>query len=283
MTTGDYEHITRILISIRTGYHPNLDKSQANDMRLYVITGASRGLGAALAAALISPDNRLICMARSKSALGALRQRAKAQDCEVMALVADLNDPARSVAALKRALAGVDQTTCTSACLINNAGVVEPIGPAEKLLPSEISAGVMVNLAAPMALTAAFLRLTAEWSASRKVLNISSGAAHKAYAGWSMYCATKAALDHFTRCVALEQGSRSNGAKVVALAPGMIDTAMQAAVRSAKPGEFAELPRFIALKEEGQLPTPQDAAQRLLRYLERADFGAKPVDDVRNA
>ena len=98
-----------------------------------------------------------------------------------------------------------------------------------------------------------------------------------------MYSATKAALDQFSRCVALEQRDRTNGARIVALAPGMVDTAMQAAVRSANPADFAELPRFIAIKASGQLPTPQEAAQRLLRYLDRADFGAKPVDDVRNA
>lgn len=169
-------------------------------MKLYIFTGASRGLGAALAEALIDPGHRLICMARSKS---------------------------------------------------------------------------------PIALTAAFLRLTSAWPAERKILNISTGAAHKAYAGWSIYCATKAALVHFTRCLALEQQGQANGAKVVALAPGVIDTAMQEAVRRATPEEFAELPRFVALKESGQLPSPRDAAQRVLCYLERADFGNEPVVDIR--
>jgi NAD(P)-dependent dehydrogenase (short-subunit alcohol dehydrogenase family) len=250
-------------------------------LKLYVITGASRGLGAALAEALIDPGHRLICMARSKAPLAALRKRAKARGCGIAALAVDLADPETAATALKKALAGIDPATCTSACLINNAGVVEPIGPADKLLPGEISAGVQVNLAAPMALTATFLRQTAGWSASRNVLNITSGAAHKAYAGWSLYCATKAALDQFTRCLAIEQSGLPNGAKVVALAPGMIDTAMQAAVRSANPADFAELPRFIAFKTSGQLPSPEDAARRVLRYLERADFGAMPVDDVR--
>ena len=250
-------------------------------MKLYVITGASRGLGAALAEGLIDPGHRLICMARSKAPLVALRKRAKAQGCRVTALAVDLSDPAAAASALKKALAGIDQSNCISACLINNAGVVEPIGPADKLLPGEISAGIQVNLAAPMALTGVFLRQTASWSASRRVLNISSGAAHTAYAGWSLYSATKAALDQFTRCLALEQSALPNGAKVVALAPGMIDTAMQAAVRSANAADFAELPRFIAFKTSGQLPSPQDAAKRVLRYLERADFGAMPVDDVR--
>jgi NAD(P)-dependent dehydrogenase (short-subunit alcohol dehydrogenase family) len=251
-------------------------------LKLYVITGASRGLGAALAEALIAREHRLICMARSKAPLAALRNRAKTQGCALTALTIDLVDYGKAVAALRKALAGIDHVACTSACLINNAGVVEPIRPAEKLRPAEIAASVAVNLMAPIALTAAFLRLTAAWRTERRVLNISTGAAHTAYAGWSMYCATKAALDHFTRCLALEQKGQPNGAKVVALAPGVIDTAMQQAVRRAKPEEFAELPRFVALKESGQLPSPQDAAQRVLRYLGSADFGIQPVADIRN-
>ncbi|MBI3524380.1 MAG: SDR family NAD(P)-dependent oxidoreductase [Betaproteobacteria bacterium] len=250
-------------------------------MKLYIITGVSRGLGAALAEALIDPAHQLICMARSKPPLAALRTRAKAQGCRVAALSVDLGNPKKAATVLQKALANVDPATCTDACLINNAGVVEPIGPADKLLPDDISAGVLVNLAAPMALTAAFLRHTAGWNATRKVLNISSGAAHKAYAGWSMYGATKAALDQFTRCVALEQQGRPNGARIVALAPGVIDTAMQTAVRNTPLENFAEKPRFVALKENGQLTSPAQAAQRLLDYLERPGFGSTPVDDVR--
>ncbi|MCX7174092.1 MAG: SDR family NAD(P)-dependent oxidoreductase [Proteobacteria bacterium] len=252
-------------------------------MKLYIITGASRGLGAALAEALIDPQHRLICMARSKTPLAALRKRAKARGCAVVALDIDIGDAEAAVAALEGALAKVDPARFEVVCLINNAGVVEPIHGVEKLLPVDIATAVAVNLTAPIALTAAFLSLTGTWPAERKILNISSGAAHKPYSGWSVYCATKAALNHFTRCLSFEQQGQPNAAKVVALAPGMIDTAMQEAVRRATPEEFSELPRFIALKASGQLPTPQDAAQRVLRYLERADFGAVPVDDVRKA
>jgi hypothetical protein len=252
-------------------------------LRLYVITGASRGLGAALAEALMAPGHRLICMARSQAPLASLRKHARTRGCAVDALAIDIGDAAAAVAALEATMNKLDPARFRAVSLINNAGVVEPIHTVERLLPTEIAASVAVNLTAPMALTAAFLRLTAAWPAERKILNISSGAAHKAYAGWSVYCATKAALDQFTRCLSLEQQRHANGAKVVALAPGVIDTAMQASVRRATADEFAELPRFVALKESGQLPTPQAAAESLLRYLERADFGATPVDDVRNA
>jgi len=252
-------------------------------MKIYIITGASRGLGAALTEALIDPEHRLICMARSKAPLDALRKRAKASNCDLTPLSVDLSDARKATTALTKALADIDPTTCTSVCLINNAGVVEPVCMADKLLPRDIAVGIHVNVVAPMALTALFLKLTADWQAERMVLNISSGAAHRPYAGWSFYCASKAALDQFTRCVALEQQGLTNGARIASVAPGVIDTAMQEAIRGKTTEEFRELPRFVALKESGQLASPADVAQRLLRYLARADFGATPVDDVRSS
>lgn len=248
-------------------------------MKLYVITGASRGLGAALADLLIDPAHHLVCMARRP--LTTLVERARAENCVVDALQVDLVDVDKAVAALELSLCEVDANSFTEICLINNAGTVLPIRPADKLLPEDIAASVAVNLSAPMALTCAFLRLTADWPAQRKVVNITSGAAQKPYQGWSVYCATKAALDQFSRCVALEQREHERGARIVALAPGMIDTDMQADIRSVAPEDFKEQSRFLALKESGQLASPEAAARRLISYLEGSDFGAQPVVDLR--
>lgn len=250
-------------------------------MKLYIITGASRGLGAAIAEALTDPGHRLICMVRNSAPLISMQQRAAANRCSLEFRIADLHDADAAVAALESALASVDQAQLRSLTLINNAGLVDPIGPVEKLQPHEVAAAVAVNLTSPIALCSAFLRLSSTWQIERRILNISTGAARSAYAGWSVYCATKAALDHFTRCLALEQSGQPNGARVVALAPGVIDTAMQASVRDSAPEDFPELARFIGLKESGQLATPTDAALRVLRYLERPDFGTQPVDDIR--
>jgi len=250
-------------------------------MKLYIITGASRGLGAALANALMAPAHHLVCMARNP--MSALRARAQAENCMLDARIVDLVDIAAATHALESSLAGVNADAVTEACLINNAGTVLPIKPADKLLPEEIAASVAVNLGAPMALTAAFLRLTADWPGARKVVNITSGAAQKAYQGWSVYCATKAALDQFSRCVAVEQGDLAHGAHVVALAPGMIDTDMQAAIRAVAPEDFKDQSRFLALKESGQLASPDAAARRIIAYLEGGNFGTQPVVDLRNA
>jgi len=250
-------------------------------MKLTVITGASRGLGAALATAMMAPGHRLVCLARGSMA--ALEARAAAQGCTLDAVNVDLSDVAAGVAALEASLAGMAPEAFTEICLINNAGTVEPVRPVERLLPAEIDASVALNLGAPIALTACFLRATGSWSAERKILNITSGAAHKPYQGWSVYCATKAALDHFSRCLASEQQDLAGGARVVALAPGMIDTDMQAVIRKLAPGDFKDQPRFLALKQSGALISPEAAARRIIAYLKRSDFGERTVVDLRDA
>ena len=89
-------------------------------------------------------------------------------------------------------------------------------------------------------------------------------------------------MDHFTRCVALEEAHQPNGAKVCSLAPGVIDTDMQVQLRSADAGQFPDVGNFIGLKEKGMLSSPAEAAARVLAVLARPDFGANPVADVRD-
>jgi NAD(P)-dependent dehydrogenase (short-subunit alcohol dehydrogenase family) len=139
-----------------------------------------------------------------------------------------------------------------------------------------------IDLEAPMLLTSSFLRATANWPAARKVLNISSGLGRRPMASQVAYCAAKAGMDHFTRCLALEEAARPNGAKVCSLAPGVIDTDMQVHLRTADASLFPDRGGFESLKEKGQLTSPQEAAARILEYLARPDFGTNPVADVRD-
>ncbi|MBE0550171.1 MAG: SDR family oxidoreductase, partial [Rubrivivax sp.] len=102
-------------------------------------------------------------------------------------------------------------------------------------------------------------------------------------AGSASYCAAKAGLDHLARAVAQEQAALPHGARIVALAPGVIDTDMQVQLRSADPALFPERERFVDLQSAGQLDSPAQAAAKVLRYLDRGDFGTHPVADVRDA
>jgi len=79
----------------------------------------------------------------------------------------------------------------------------------------------------------------------------------------------------------MEEALQTHGAKVCSLAPGVIATDMQVQLRSADPQAFPDIGNFQALHERGMLSSPLDAAARILAYLERPDFGAEPVADVR--
>jgi benzil reductase ((S)-benzoin forming) len=146
-----------------------------------------------------------------------------------------------------------------------------------------LSTALRVGLEAPTLLTATFLRASRGWRVPRKVLLVSSGLGRRAMAGSASYCAAKAGLDHLARAVALEEAARPNGARIVSLAPGIIDTDMQVQLRNADASLFPERERFIGLKSAGQLDTPEQGADKLLAYLQRSDFGAQPVGDVRDA
>ena len=102
-------------------------------------------------------------------------------------------------------------------------------------------------------------------------------------ASQAAYCAAKAGMDHFTRCMALDEARKPQGAKVCSLAPGVIDTDMQVQLRSAAPEAFPDVQNFAQLQSSGMLSSAPDAAARVLAWLERPDFGTQPVADVREA
>lgn len=247
---------------------------------LYILTGASRGMGLAMARQLTQPGNTLLCISRSTHET--LAAQALQAGSNLLQWSQDLALGARTSARLEQWLREQNGHLYTSACLINNAGVIPRIGSLSDVDADDLSRALRVGLETPMQLTSAFLRATAHWPSQRKVLNISSGLGRRAMASQAGYCAAKAGMDHFTRCVALEEALKLNGAKVCSLAPGVIDTAMQEQLRATNSNVFPDHSSFLHLKTSGALTTPEDAAQRVLSVLMRADFGVNPVADVRD-
>ena len=250
-------------------------------LQLTVITGASRGLGRAMAEQLLHPGQRLLCI--SRQADEQLAARAREAGAELEQWQQDLADPVAAAARLAAWLQDLDAKAFDSATLINNAGTVGRTRPLSQAVASELSQALRVGLEAPTLLTSAVLAATQGWRAERKVLNISSGLGRNAMASQAPYCAAKAGMDHFSRAVALEEAALGGGAKIVSLAPGVIDTDMQVQLRGAEAEMFPDRARFERLKAEGQLDTPATAAAKVLAYLQRPDFGSKPVADVRDA
>ena len=247
--------------------------------QLYIVTGSSRGLGAAFVAQLLQPGNLLLGIARGDNP--ALQARADAAGVALTQWRTDLADPQPVADRLAGWLAGFDGAAVQGATLINNAGVVGLPAALDQVPAATLALAMRAGLEAPLLLTAAFLAATRDWTAPRRVLNISSGLGRRAMAGSAAYCAAKAGMDHFSRAVALEQASLPNGARIVSMAPGVIDTDMQAELRGADASAFPERERFAALKAQGQLVSADDCARALLARLHRADFGTEVVADIR--
>lgn len=247
---------------------------------LTILTGASRGMGLAMAEQLIDAGHELVCISRKTN--DALAARAAAAGLPIEQWPQDLARAETAAARLHTWLAARDPVQLASATLINNAGMLPRIAPLADIPAADLAEALRVDLEAPMLLTAAFLRATAGWAVPRKVLNISSGLGRRAMASQAPYCAAKAGMDHFTRCVALEEASRPNGARLCSLAPGVIDTDMQMQLRGADPARFPDIGNFQGMKDKGMLTSPAEAAARVLAYLARADFGSNPVADVRD-
>ncbi len=250
------------------------------DAHITILTGASRGMGLAMAMQLIDAGHNLLCISRKTSDELAGHAKAKGVRCEQWPQ--DLTRPETAAARLETWLTSLPQEELASVTLINNAGMLPRIATLAAIPAAELADAMRVDLEAPMLLTSAFLRVTAGWKATRKILNISSGLGRRPMASQAPYCAAKAGMDHFSRCVALEEAGRPNGALICSLAPGVIDTDMQAQLRSADLAEFPDIANFIALKDKGALSSPHDAAAKVLAFLARPDFGANPVADIRD-
>jgi benzil reductase ((S)-benzoin forming) len=248
---------------------------------LYIVTGSSRGMGAAIVEQLLRPGHTVIGIARQSNA--ALAAQAEARGVAFEQWQHDLVEPLAATRELASYLASQAATPWSRVVLVNNAGAVHPPSALRDADYGGLVTTLRVSLEATTLLCAAFLRATRGWPGQRLVLNISSGLGRRAMASSAAYCAAKAGMDHLSRCMALEESALANGARVVSLAPGVIDTDMQKQLRAANPADFPDHARFIALQRDGQLLSVDAAAQRVLAWLERPDFGAQPIADVRDA
>ena len=255
------------------------------EKHLTFVTGASRGMGAAIAQQLLQPGDTLVCISRTANA--GLAEQAAAAGAHLEQWTLDLADAAVAARRVESWLAARSGDEFASATLVNNAAMLTRIAPLDETDAAELVRALRVGLEAPLLLTAAFLRATRGWRARRdgqcKVLNISSGLGRSAMASQAPYCAVKAGLDHFSRSVALDQSHAPHPARIVSLAPGVIDTDMQVQLRAGDPARFPDHARFVQLEAGGHLDSPAAAAAKVIAYLRRSDFGSKPVADVREA
>ena len=236
-----------------------------------IVTGHTRGLGAAIAEQLLARGIAVLGLARSGNTDLATRYPDLFNE-----IALDLAD---SVALLS-ALAGEAVISfiagAPSHLLINNAGMLQPVGPLAEQDHALIARTVSLNVAAPLVLSSAIAAQMA--GRPLRILHVSSGAARHAYQGWSIYCATKAALDQHAKAVALDDDP---DVRICAIAPGVVDTDMQTEVRALPAEQFPLRERFIKMKNEGTLTPAAVAAEKVVDYLLSDAFGTAPVADIR--
>lgn len=165
----------------------------------------------------------------------------------------------------------IDLGKATQIELINNAAMLGKVSPLENCTAAGIEKTMTLNLTTPMILSSLFLKKLKGHTAAQRVVNISSGAALKAYFGWSAYCTSKAGLDMLTKSIAVEQADHKN-IKAISIYPGIIDTDMQSQIRKTKKEDFVHVERFIKYKEEGYLVAPLVVAGRIYTLVQNDDF-----------
>lgn len=230
-----------------------------------IITGTSRGLGEAISMNLIQLGNHLFCI--SRSANSTLVESAKNEGVSLDYFQQDLSESNKIEELFKKIFKKIDFDAASSISLINNAGVLAPISVADKYSADAVIRNIDINLTAPILTTGLFIRYTSDLGIEKRIINISSGAANKAYHGWGPYCASKAGLNIFSKCASLEQKTRKYPVKLFSVAPGVIDTEMQAGIRNTKKDNFVDLERFIAYKEGGKLMPPDSVAKKIIKLL----------------
>ncbi|MFB9329821.1 SDR family NAD(P)-dependent oxidoreductase [Paenibacillus aurantiacus] len=226
-----------------------------------LITGASRGIGEALALALLGRGDCVVGLSRGVSEQTIAHEQFKAVNV-------DLSSLAEVEMAMHRLFETLTPDAISGITLVNNAAALAPLAPIEACASSDIAAHLHVGTAAPVLLTSLFLQKTADWPVPRTVATLTSGLAGIPAASMSLYCASKAFLNMFTRCVREEQRLSPRPARVIAIDPGMAETDMQAYARSRQGESFPVGTLLQQAHDAGQVLAPRDVAERIVRLLD---------------
>lgn len=221
-------------------------------MKKFFITGSSSGIGKALAEKALEQGHRVVGLSRHQSI----------EHNHYHHVQIDLSDLDNYVNVTFETIQGADELA-----LINNAGTLGDVHPVGQLSPEKVAQAYRLNLLAPSILSSLFIAHTRDMSIDRTIINISSGAAQYPVKSWSTYCASKAALDMFSKVTQADHPEM----RCFSIAPGIVDTPMQGEIRAQNERNFPDRQRFVDYKAEGALAQPSRVAEQILRLLEEKD------------
>ena len=222
-----------------------------------IVTGGGRGFGRAIAQTLAGLGASVVIASRNAPELDEVANGIKKQGGRALAQTADVSDERQ----VQELVLAAERWVGPPTVLVNNAGVLDPVGPLVETSGASWLRNIAINVGGTYLVTRAVLPGMLDRDHGR-IVNISSGAADRASAGWSAYCAAKAAVDQLTLALEME----GSGVTVCAFHPGYMDTAMQERIRMATPADFPRVEEYREAYRQGRTKDPHDPA-RLVAYL----------------
>ena len=239
---------------------------------LYIITGASKGLGSELAIEFANKNSILLVISRDEYSLSSIAQLCTEKGASVHVIIEDVSNdlfPKK----LKSCISHILEERVNKMFLINNASVIDPINKLFNIDRIDQKRVIDINLISSIWLTSEFLRVSQTiMPIETYVVNISSGVSLKPISGWSLYCISKAGINMLTSCIAEETSDWPNKVYSVAINPGALDTDMQNKIRASNINESPIAERFIKMHQEGKLNNPKKVAKRICNLIFEKSF-----------
>lgn len=238
-------------------------------MKLLLLSGGSRGLGGELYRQYEESSWTVYEFSRSAP--------------HVNSTQVDFADPEAAHAVYSRLFDQAAHQEWEEIHVIGNAAMLYPIRPLSRVQPHELVANTHVNIASALLFLASAVQTFQHHTCRKLLVNISSGAATKGYAGWSLYCGAKAALENAIRSVAEEQQHQQHPFTALNINPGLIDTSMQAEIRATSPDNFPDVQKFHKRQADGLLRPPEQVAAAVAQILAQTNITPGElykVDDV---
>ena len=228
------------------------------------VTGASRGIGFEIARQLVDFGWHVGMAARGVDAL--MNAAAKLEADRVHPVACDVSDEASVADAVAEVTARFGSVTA----LINNAGVIEPVGRMLETDPSDWMRLIQINIGGVMFASRAVLpSMIAQGQGV--IVNLSSGAAHNAVDGWGAYCTSKAGLAMFSRCLAAEYGPQ--GVRVHDFIPGVVGTDLLS-------GATSQFDNAVARLDDNDKLTPDIPAACIAWLVDQGDGQVEGVEQT---